>query len=68
MVVQQDYGKHFIAAEVSDEFLDFSASQGNDLRGGISQPDGTVANLSGGCKWYADAYFHNTLRGSCYRY
>lgn len=47
----QDYGKHYLAAEVTDEFLDFSANQGNDLRGGISQPDGSVAELKGGCKW-----------------
>jgi len=31
-----------VAAEVSEEFLDFSAKQGNDLR---------PAGLSGGCKW-----------------
>ncbi|KAK9897708.1 hypothetical protein P389DRAFT_169729 [Cystobasidium minutum MCA 4210] len=49
--VSSDYGKHYLAAEVTDEFLDFSAKQGNDLRGGISQPDGSVAELGGGCKW-----------------
>ncbi|EOD43669.1 hypothetical protein UCRNP2_9648 [Neofusicoccum parvum UCRNP2] len=37
-----DYGNHSVAAEVTDEFLDFSASRGNDLR---------AAGLTGGCKW-----------------
>jgi uncharacterized protein len=37
-----DYGNHAVAGIVSEEFLDFTASQGNDLR---------VAGLSGGCKW-----------------
>lgn len=32
---------HTVAATVSDEWLDFSAQRGNDLRG----------ILSGGCKW-----------------
>jgi uncharacterized protein (DUF2237 family) len=36
-----DYGNHAVAGIVSQEFLDFTASQGNDLR---------VAGLSGGCK------------------
>jgi uncharacterized protein (DUF2237 family) len=31
-----------VAAVVSDEFLDFSASKGNDLR---------QVGLTGGCKW-----------------
>ena len=35
-------GNHAVAAEVSEEFLDFTERQGNDLR---------VAGLSGGCKW-----------------
>jgi uncharacterized protein len=37
-----DYGNHTVAGIVTDEFLDYSASQGNDLR---------VAGLSEGCKW-----------------
>jgi len=37
-----DFGNHAIAGVVTEEFLDFSASQGNDLR---------VAGLTGGCKW-----------------
>lgn len=36
-----DFGSHTVAAQVSKEWLDFSASRGNDLRG----------ILSGGCKW-----------------
>lgn len=37
-----DPGNHAIAGIVTDEFLDFSASRGNDLR---------VAGLRGGCRW-----------------
>jgi uncharacterized protein len=37
-----DFGNHAVAGVVSEEFLDFTASQGNDLR---------VAGLTGGCKW-----------------
>ena len=38
-----DFGNHAVAGVVSEEFLDFTAAQGNDLR---------VAGLSGGCKWW----------------
>jgi uncharacterized protein (DUF2237 family) len=38
----QDHGNHAVAGIVSDEFLAYSASQGNDLR---------VVGLTGGCKW-----------------
>ncbi|KAH7065289.1 hypothetical protein B0J12DRAFT_639755 [Macrophomina phaseolina] len=37
-----DVGNHSVAAEVTDEFLDFSASRGNNLRS---------VGLTGGCKW-----------------
>ncbi|KIW54382.1 hypothetical protein PV05_06742 [Exophiala xenobiotica] len=37
-----DFGNHAVAGVVTDEFLNFSASQGNDLRG---------AGLTEGCKW-----------------
>ena len=37
-----DFGNHAVAAEVTEEFLDFTASRGNDLR---------IAGLKGGCKW-----------------
>jgi uncharacterized protein len=37
-----DFGNHAVAGVVSEKFLDFTASQGNDLR---------VAGLSEGCKW-----------------
>jgi len=37
-----DMGNHAVAGIVTEEFLDFSASQGNDLR---------VVGLSEGCKW-----------------
>ncbi|KAL0264325.1 hypothetical protein SLS55_000273 [Diplodia seriata] len=37
-----DFGNHSVAAEVTDEFLEFSASRGNDLR---------TVGLAGGCKW-----------------
>ncbi|KAI9850552.1 MAG: hypothetical protein M1838_005474 [Thelocarpon superellum] len=38
----EDGGNHAVAAEVTDEFLAFSASRGNDLR---------TIGLTGGCKW-----------------
>ncbi|KAI1339836.1 hypothetical protein F5Y15DRAFT_415755 [Xylariaceae sp. FL0016] len=37
-----DPGNHAVAGIVTDEFLDFSASRGNDLR---------QAGLTGGCRW-----------------
>ncbi|KAI2603749.1 hypothetical protein GGR54DRAFT_644489 [Hypoxylon sp. NC1633] len=37
-----DPGNHAVAGVVTDEFLDFSASRGNDLR---------AVGLKGGCKW-----------------
>ncbi|KAI1768386.1 hypothetical protein GGR53DRAFT_517824 [Hypoxylon sp. FL1150] len=37
-----DPGNHAVAAIVTDEFLDFSASRGNDLRS---------IGLKGGCRW-----------------
>ncbi|KAE9976901.1 hypothetical protein EG328_002361 [Venturia inaequalis] len=37
-----DRGNHSVAAIVTDEFLDFTASRGNDLR---------AAGLTDGCKW-----------------
>ena len=42
-VPASDDGNHAIAAEVTDEFLDFSAKQGNDLR--------PIPGMKGGCKW-----------------
>jgi uncharacterized protein (DUF2237 family) len=36
------YGNHAVASIVSEEFLDFTVSQCNDLR---------IARLSGRCKW-----------------
>lgn len=38
-----DIGHHVVAGIVSDEFLDFTASQGNDLR--------VVPGMRAGCKW-----------------
>lgn len=38
-----DFGNHSIAAEVTEEFLDFTARQGNDLR--------SIGGMKGGCKW-----------------
>ncbi|KAK5688438.1 hypothetical protein LTS10_000416 [Elasticomyces elasticus] len=35
-VPASDYGNHAVAAEVTEEFLEFSARQGNDLRGVVS--------------------------------
>ncbi|KXJ90206.1 hypothetical protein Micbo1qcDRAFT_205824 [Microdochium bolleyi] len=40
--VAADPGNHAVAGIVTDEFLDFSASRGNDLR---------TVGLSGGCRW-----------------
>ncbi|GAB7354963.1 hypothetical protein MBLNU459_g5578t1 [Dothideomycetes sp. NU459] len=41
-VPASDFGNHAVAAEVTEEFLTFSAKQGNDLR---------TIGLKGGCKW-----------------
>ncbi|KAF2091208.1 hypothetical protein K490DRAFT_71430 [Saccharata proteae CBS 121410] len=41
-VPPEDFGNHSVAAEVTEEFLDFSAKRGNNLRD---------AGLTGGCKW-----------------
>lgn len=38
-----DFGNHSVAGIVTDEFLDFSASRGNDLR--------LIPGMTGGCKW-----------------
>jgi uncharacterized protein len=38
----QDGGNHAVAGIVADEFLEFSAARGNDLR---------QIGLKGGCKW-----------------
>lgn len=37
-----DCGNHAVAGIVSEEFLNFTASHGNDIR---------IVALSGGCKW-----------------
>lgn len=42
-VPASDFGNHSIAAEVTEEFLDFTARQGNDLR--------SIGGMKGGCKW-----------------
>ena len=42
VVPEGDFGNHSVAAVVSDKFLDFSASRGNNLR---------RAGLTEGCKW-----------------
>ncbi|KAI1505043.1 hypothetical protein F5X99DRAFT_405313 [Biscogniauxia marginata] len=39
-----DPGNHAVAGIVTDEFLDYSASRGNDLRAG-------ALGLRGGCRW-----------------
>ncbi|KAI0868630.1 hypothetical protein GGS24DRAFT_204043 [Hypoxylon argillaceum] len=38
----RDPGNHAVAGVLTDEFLDFSASRGNDLR---------TIGLKGGCRW-----------------
>ncbi|KAK5087309.1 hypothetical protein LTR70_007252 [Exophiala xenobiotica] len=38
----QDFGNHAVAGVVTEDFLDYSASQGNDLR---------IVGLKEGCKW-----------------
>ncbi|KAK5730715.1 hypothetical protein LTR15_000653 [Elasticomyces elasticus] len=45
-VPASDYGNHAVAAEVTEEFLEFSARQGNDLRGVVAP----------GCKWWLEAF------------
>lgn len=42
-VPASDYGNHAVAAEVTEEFLDFTAKQGNDLR--------PIPGMKAGCKW-----------------
>ncbi|KAK3713375.1 hypothetical protein LTR37_008567 [Vermiconidia calcicola] len=42
-VPASDYGNHSVAGEMTDEFLEFSARQGNDLR--------VIPGMKGGCKW-----------------
>lgn len=42
-VPASDFGNHSVAAEVTEEFLDFTARQGNDLR--------PIGGMKGGCKW-----------------
>lgn len=39
---QSDFGNHSVAAVVTEDFLDFTAARGNDLR---------QIGLKGGCKW-----------------
>lgn len=51
-----DYGSHTVAAIVTEEFLDYSAQQGNDLRTGGTLLGGAGSGsafpgLKGGCKW-----------------
>ncbi|KAF2139829.1 uncharacterized protein K452DRAFT_352168 [Aplosporella prunicola CBS 121167] len=41
-VPPEDSGNHSVAAEVTEEFLDFSAKRGNNLR---------EVGLTGGCRW-----------------
>lgn len=38
-----DFGNHAVAGIVTEEFLDFTASQGNDLR--------SIGGMKEGCKW-----------------
>ncbi|EGP88482.1 uncharacterized protein MYCGRDRAFT_39970, partial [Zymoseptoria tritici IPO323] len=42
-VPSSDFGNHAVAAEVTEEFLTFSAAQGNDLR--------VIPGMKAGCKW-----------------
>ena len=41
-VPASDFGNHSVAGIMTNEFLDFSASRGNDLR---------TVGLTEGCKW-----------------
>ncbi|KAK8187492.1 uncharacterized protein BKA78DRAFT_255136, partial [Phyllosticta capitalensis] len=38
-----DFGHHSVAGVVTDEFLDFTAARGNDLR--------AIPGMQAGCKW-----------------
>ncbi|KAH9833914.1 putative protein conserved in bacteria (DUF2237) [Teratosphaeria destructans] len=42
-VPASDAGTHAVAAEVTQQFLDFSARRGNDLRG--------IPGMKAGCRW-----------------
>lgn len=46
---RQDVGKHIVCAQVTQEFLDFSKAQGNDLV--TPHPDHNFAGLKSGDKW-----------------
>lgn len=45
----EDYGTHIICARVTDEFLQFSKSKGNDLTRAI--PGSSFSGLKHGDKW-----------------
>ena len=46
---QMDQGTHVVCAIVTDEFLDFTRSRGNDL--GTPRPEFEFAGLSAGQSW-----------------
>ena len=45
----EDYGRHIICAEMTDEFLDFSKSRGNDLS--TPRPEFAFSGLKAGDRW-----------------
>ena len=46
---KDDSGNHTVCAQMTDEFLAFSISQGNDLR--TPRPDYSFAGLKAGDRW-----------------
>ena len=46
---EMDRGKHTVCAIVTDEFLEFSASRGNDLR--TPSPENDFPGLKSGDRW-----------------
>ena len=46
---EHDFGKHTVCAVMTQEFLDFSRSRGNDLT--VPNPEGLFPGLKAGDKW-----------------
>ncbi|MEM7612321.1 MAG: DUF2237 domain-containing protein [Pseudomonadota bacterium] len=60
----QDLGRHVICAIVTDEFLDFSASRGNDLKTPIPMFD--FPGLNAGDRWCLCATrWREAMRAGC---
>jgi len=52
---KEDYGTHIVCAEMSNAFLDYSKTVGNDLRTALPPPS-TFPGLKAGDKWCLSVY------------